>query len=102
MGQHSHRGFETVSIIYNGEVAHQDSTGVGGVLDMVQLWVNLRAKDKMVPPGYQAIVGSEIPVVTLDDNAGTARVIAWESNGQQGPAWRFTPMLVVDVNLTAG
>lgn len=32
VGRHPHRGFETVTIVYDGEVAHQDSTGAGGVI----------------------------------------------------------------------
>jgi redox-sensitive bicupin YhaK (pirin superfamily) len=37
----------------------------GGVLEMVQLWVNLPAKDKMTPPKYQAILNRDIPAVAL-------------------------------------
>src|SRR5690554_1596788 len=32
VGVHPHRGFETVTIVYQGEVAHRDSTGAGGVI----------------------------------------------------------------------
>ncbi len=130
VGQHPHRGFETVTIVYDGEVEHKDSAGNGGIIGpgdvqwmtaaggivheeyhapgfaktggpfrMVQLWVNLPAKDKMAPGGYQAIVSADIPVVDLLDGAGTARIIAGEVLGEKGPANTFTPMNVWDVKL---
>jgi redox-sensitive bicupin YhaK (pirin superfamily) len=133
VGQHPHRGFETVTIVYDGEVEHRDSTGGGGVIgrgdvqwmtagsgilheevhsteygkrggpfEMAQLWVNLPAKDKMTPPGYQAITDAQIPAVALPDDAGTVRVIAGEYGGRKGPARTFTPMNVWDVRLKAG
>ena len=133
VGQHPHRGFETVSIVYEGEVAHRDSTGQGGVigpgdvqwmtagsgilheefhspafthkggqLHMVQLWVNLPAKDKMTAPSYQAILNAEIPKVEIDNGAATARVIAGEFLGARGAAHTFTPMQVVDLAIQAG
>ena len=133
VGEHPHRGFETVTIVYDGEVEHRDSTGGGGVIgpgdvqwmtagagiiheefhstaygkrggpfEMAQLWVNLPAKDKMAPAGYQAITNAEIPAVPLPDDAGTVRVIAGEFGGKKGPARTFTPMNVWDVRLKAG
>lgn len=130
VGQHPHRGFETVTIVYDGEVEHRDSTGNGGIIgpgdvqwmtaaggilheeyhspafaktggrfQMVQLWVNLPAKDKMVPGGYQAITAADIPTVDLA-SGGTARVIAGELNGARGPARTFTPINVWDVALS--
>lgn len=133
VGQHPHRGFETVTLVYKGEVAHRDSTGQGGVigpgdvqwmtaasgilheefhseafrrdggtLDMVQLWVNLPAKDKLSSPRYQAILNDSIPVVDLAENAGSLRVIAGRYAQHQGPAQTFTPMNVWDLQLKAG
>ena len=133
VGQHPHRGFETVTIVYKGEVAHRDSTGQGGVigpgdvqwmtagsgilheefhspaftvaggeLEMVQLWVNLPAKDKMTAPSYQAIADRDIPQMTLPENAGSLRVIAGEYAGRRGPAHTFSPLQVWDIRLTAG
>ena len=133
VGQHPHRGFETVTIVYEGEVEHRDSTGAGGkigpgdvqwmtaasgilheefhsqeftrtggTLEMVQLWVNLPAKDKMAAPGYQTLIDAEIPSVALPDDAGRVRVIAGEFDGHRGPARTFTPIDVWDVRLNAG
>ncbi|SCX54014.1 pirin family protein [Variovorax sp. EL159] len=133
VGQHPHRGFETVTIVYKGEVSHRDSTGQGGTigpgdvqwmtagagilheefhsdaftrdggeLEMVQLWVNLPAKDKMAAPGYQGITDAQIPSVELGDGAGRVRVIAGDYLGHKGPAHTFTPIDVWDVRLNQG
>lgn len=133
VGQHPHRGFETVTIVYSGEVEHRDSTGAGGVigpgdvqwmtagagiiheefhseafsrrggsLEMVQLWVNLPARDKSAPAGYQSILAADIPNVALKDQAGSLRLIAGEFAGQRGPARTFTPMDVWDIRLNSG
>jgi redox-sensitive bicupin YhaK (pirin superfamily) len=69
---------------------------------MVQLWVNLPAKDKMTAPGYQAILNTQIPKVEIDNGAATARVIAGEFLGARGAAHTFTPMQVVDLAIQAG
>lgn len=132
VGQHPHRGFETVTIVYRGEVSHRDSTGqggtigpgdvqwmtagagilheefhsdaftrAGGMLQMIQLWVNLPACHKMTTPRYQAILNSEIPAAALANGAGTVRVIAGQYENAKGPAQTFTPMNVWDLRLTA-
>ncbi len=133
VGEHPHRGFETVTIAYHGEVSHKDSYGGGGTIkegdvqwmtagsglmhqefhseefskngglfEMVQLWVNLPAKDKMTTPKYQAITAADIPVVTLPDDAGTARIIAGDFAGTAGSASTFTPINLWDIRLNAG
>ena len=92
VGEHPHRGFETVTIVYRGDwstatppaprhhwpgrCAVDDSGGgasctrsstrepsraAGGTLEMVQLWVNLPAADKMTAPGYQTCSRQTFP-----------------------------------------
>lgn len=77
-------------------------TKSGGAFRMIQLWVNLPAKDKMSAPGYQAITSADIPVVGLPDNAGKARVIAGAFGGILGPARTHSPINVWDLRLSAG
>ncbi len=132
VGSHPHRGFETVTLAYQGAVTHQDSSGGGGTIqagdvqwmtagsgvvheefhapdfakdgglfEMVQLWVNLPAKDKMTPPRYQAITAADIPRIAMDEEAGHIRVIAGEFAGHQGPAHTFSPINVWDGELKA-
>ncbi|ULA69082.1 MAG: Short-chain dehydrogenase [Nitrospira sp.] len=133
VGEHPHRGFETVTIMYHGKVAHRDSTGSGGVigpgdvqwmtaasgvvheelhekefaekgglLEGVQLWVNLPKAFKMTAPRYQTLLSSEIPAVNIGEGAGRLRVIAGEFRGVTGPAKTFSPVHLYDLHLAAG
>ncbi len=133
VGSHPHRGFETVTIVYDGEVSHRDSGGNGGTIGpgdvqwmtaasgvvheefhseaytktggpfhMVQLWVNLPAKDKMTTPRYQSILKTATPTIDLNSMGATARIIAGEFNGVSGPADAFTPVDLWDVRLPKG
>lgn len=84
------------------EEFHSDAfTRAGGMLQMIQLWVNLPARHKMATPRYQAILNSEIPAVPLANGAGTVRVIAGQYENAKGPAHTFTPMNVWDLRLVA-
>ena len=133
VGEHPHRGFETVTIVYSGEVEHRDSTGGGGIIgpgdvqwmtaaggivheefhgpvfsreggvfEVIQLWVNLPAKDKMKDPGYQPITAAQIPRIALDGGIGSVRVIAGSFGGVAGPAHTWTPMNIWDLRLNGG
>lgn len=131
VGEHPHRGFETVTIVYQGEVEHRDSSGArgrigpgdvqwmtaasgvvheelhseaftrkGGTLEMVQLWVNIPAREKMSAPRYQDLLDAGIPRVPLPGGGGTVRVVAGDLLGAEGPARTFTPINVWDVRLS--
>lgn len=133
VGVHPHRGFETVTIVYEGGLSHHDSTGQGGeigpgdiqwmtaargilhkeyhskdfaakggILDMVQLWVNLPAKYKMSEPGYQLLLSNEIPRVNFEGDSGFVRIISGDYSGTQGAARTFSPVDVWDFHLQVG
>jgi redox-sensitive bicupin YhaK (pirin superfamily) len=132
VGEHPHRGFETVTIAYQGSVAHRDSAGnsgvigpgdvqwmtaasgvvheemheaeftkKGGIFEMVQLWVNLPAKEKMSKPRYQGIESAQIPVVELGEGS-VARIIAGSWADAKGAARTVTPVELFDLRLKAG
>lgn len=130
VGVHPHRGFETVTIAYQGKVAHHDSAGGGGIIgegdiqwmtaasgvlhkeyhekefskrggmfQMVQLWVNLPAKDKMSRPKYQAISKEEMGSYQLAQNQGKIEVIAGHFQSIEGPASTFSPVHMMNAHL---
>jgi len=130
VNEHPHRGFETVTFVFAGELQHKDSTGgsglikrgdvqwmtaasgiqhieqfssefreSGGPFEMVQLWVNLPAKDKMSAPRYQSLLNEDIPKVILDDQTSYIRIVAGELNQTTGIAKTFTAMNVFDIHL---
>jgi len=69
---------------------------------MVQLWVNLPAKDKMTPPKYQPIENKNMGKVTLSDKISEVDVIAGEYNGIKGPASTFSPVSLLNTKLKKG
>lgn len=74
----------------------------GGAFQMVQLWVNLPAKDKMSAPKYQGVKQSELSKYILPDNAGEIEVIAGDYKGIKGSVSTFTPIEVYNVRLNKG
>jgi redox-sensitive bicupin YhaK (pirin superfamily) len=130
VGVHPHAGFETVTIAYQGKVAHHDSAGNSGIIgegdvqwmtagsgllhkeyheeefsrkggpfQMVQLWVNLPAKDKKTKPKYQEITNNKMGRYHLPNEKGIVEVVAGEYGGVKGPATTFTPIHVYNARL---
>jgi quercetin 2,3-dioxygenase len=133
VGTHPHRGFETVTIAYQGAIAHRDSTGqggvirpgevqwmtagggilhnefheegfarAGGILHMIQIWVNLPRKDKLTAPKYQALGEGSIPEARLADGKGVVRVISGAYEDVKASASTFTPVHMLDLRLQPG
>lgn len=88
--------------ILHKEYHEENFSKAGGYFQMVQLWINLPAKDKMSAPKYQGLTNSKMKKVELPDNAGTVEVIAGEYKGEKGPAFTFTPVHMLNAKLNKG
>jgi hypothetical protein len=126
---HPHRGFETVTYMLAGRMRHRDNAGnegllgpgsvqwmtagrgivhsempeqAEGLMQGFQLWVNLPARDKLVPPRYQDIAAGLVP--NLDLGGGVrAKVLAGEVGGVRGPVDAgATEPLFLDLELAPG
>jgi quercetin 2,3-dioxygenase len=74
----------------------------GGRVHGFQLWVNLPARDKRVPPRYQDIRAGTMPIATSADGRATVKVIAGEALGVSAFVQTRTPILLFDIALDAG
>ncbi len=132
-GPHPHRGFETVTFILEGELAHLDSSGGqsiitaggvqwmtagrglvhaevspeefkrhGGPLEILQLWVNLPAKYKMIAPRYIGLQKSDIPSVPIDDGRAVLNLVAGEWDSRRAPIQSITDIHMVTAYMLAG
>lgn len=132
VGEHPHRGFETVTIVYQGSVAHRDSAGNAGVIGPGDVqWMTAASgvvHEELHEPAFAARGGTfeivqlwvNLPAAHKMSPPGyqgivaqdipevalapgvTARIIAGEIGSTRGPARTFTPMNVIDLRLAAG
>lgn len=132
-GPHPHRGFETVTFILEGELAHLDSGGgesiiraggiqwmtagrglvhaeispeefkkKGGPLEILQLWVNLPSRLKMVDPHYIGLQKDDIPRIAVDDGRATVHLVSGEWNGHTAPIQSLIDIHMATIVMTAG
>lgn len=74
----------------------------GGPFQMVQLWVNLPAKDKMGKPGYQAIKQGDMDHFDVPGDGGKIEIIAGNYEGIKGNATTFSPIELYNARLNKG
>ncbi len=131
VGEHPHRGFETVTILYQGRVAHRDSSGSAGVIGPGDVqWMTAASgvvHEEMHEREFSKAGGvfqavqlwvnlpaahkmskpgyQELTSASIPEVAlsggGIGRVIAGELNGVRGPAKTFTPLDVWDIRMGA-
>ena len=88
--------------ILHKEYHEENFSKTGGDFQMVQLWVNLPAKDKMSEPKYQSISNAQINKYELPQNGGSIEVIAGEYKTVKGSASTFTPLHLYNARLNPG
>ena len=120
---HPHRGIETITYVYHGQITHRDSLGNedtiadgeiqwmtagSGILHEerlpaserllgVELWLNMPAKDKMADPAYNSIKNDMIEEIALD--GGKLRLLAGEFENRKGFTSKYLPLNFYDVHL---
>ncbi|WP_349946270.1 pirin family protein [Lacrimispora sp. BS-2] len=120
---HPHRGIETISYVYRGQMVHRDSLGNedsisdgevqwmtagSGILHEeklpasermlgVQLWLNLPSRHKMTAPSYHSIKNAEIEEIDLKN--GKLRLLAGQYKDRKGYMGRYLPLDYYDIHL---
>jgi redox-sensitive bicupin YhaK (pirin superfamily) len=74
----------------------------GGLFHGFQLWVNLPASDKWIPPRYQDLRGNDVVLLTTPDGGSLLRLIAGDLGGHQGPGATHTPITMIHATVSAG
>ena len=74
----------------------------GGRMHGFQIWVNLPAKDKMMPPRYQDIPSSDIPETTSDDGLVWAKVVAGKAFDVEAVIDTVIPITMMHLKMKAG
>lgn len=130
-GPHPHRGFETVTFILEGDLAHRDSAGhesiisqggvqwmtagsglvheevspeafkrSGGPMEILQLWVNLPSRLKMVQPRYVGVQADQIPMIEAD--GVKLHLVSGEWQGTAGAIESLTGVFMTWLEMMAG
>jgi redox-sensitive bicupin YhaK (pirin superfamily) len=84
------------------ETPPEDLVASGGRFHGLQLWVNLPAAQKWVPPRYQDLAGEQVRLLASDDGGALVRVIAGDLGGLRGPGSTYTPIAMVHATVSPG
>jgi redox-sensitive bicupin YhaK (pirin superfamily) len=88
--------------VLHKEYHEKEYSAQGGPFQMVQLWVNLPAKDKMTTPKYQGLNNEQMGKYVIPEEGGVVDVIAGDFKGVKGPASTFTPINMYVIRLNQG
>ena len=84
------------------EAPPEELVASGGLFHGIQLWVNLPAAQKRVPPRYQDIQANRVTLMRSEDGGALVRVIAGDLAGHAGPGTTYTPIVLAHATLSPG
>lgn len=88
--------------IVHNEASGPDSRTGGKLMHGFQFWTNLPAEEKKKNPEYMAIQAEDLPLLPLDDNAGTIKVVVGEYGGQASGIPTYARQFLYHIRLKAG
>ena len=88
--------------VVHSELPSEKFMREGGTMHGFQIWINLPAKDKMIPVRYQDIPKEQIPKVTSEDGKVNVTIVAGEAMGQKAVIDTHTPIIYLHFNLAPG
>ncbi len=74
----------------------------GGVQEIMQIWINVPAKNKMDAPSYQPLTLEETPMIATNDEKVEIRLVAGNYENTEGPIQTLSPMLVMRMHFKKG
>ena len=84
------------------ETPPEELVVAGGTFHGIQLWVNLPARDKMIPPAYQGLEAGDVTLLSSGDGGALLRIIAGDVGGHRGPGSTHTPMAFMHASVAPG
>jgi len=88
--------------LVHAEVSPREFKERGGALEILQLWVNLPSRLKMVDPAYIGLQKTDIPEILADHGKVTAHLVSGEWNGEPAPIQSLIDIHLVTLEMKAG
>jgi quercetin 2,3-dioxygenase len=120
-GPHPHAGFETVSLLLEGEmgdeahsmkggdfqlmtagsgIVHTETIDKAAKMHLLQLWLNLPKKDRWATPRVQDLPLTHVPA--LNENGVQIKLYSGSLAGLTSPVQNFVPLIIADISIDAG
>ncbi len=88
--------------LIHAEVSSEKFKKEGGMEEVIQIWMNLPAKHKMVEPKYTGLQKDQIPAIKIDDGKGLLHLTSGTFQNQLGPVQSLTNLFTSTLDLKQG